>query len=74
MTFSDDELRSMVRAAMARHIGEESASRVAVDLPQAHPSHGLLPLAPGGAQGDGSCLIEPAVRCTHCGYCQSYGH
>ena len=26
-------------------------------------------LSSGGA--DGACLIEPAVRCTHCGYCQS---
>ena len=32
-----------------------------------------LPLARGG-DGDGACLIEPAVRCNHCGYCQSYGH
>jgi hypothetical protein len=27
-----------------------------------------------GGDADGACLIEPAVRCTHCGYCQSYGH
>jgi len=33
----------------------------------------LLPLARGG-DGDGACLIEPTVRCNHCGYCQSYGH
>ena len=38
-----------------------------------HASHGLLPLASGG-DGDGACLIEPAVRCNHCGYCLSYGH
>lgn len=23
---------------------------------------------------DGSCLIEPNVRCSHCGYCLSHGH
>jgi hypothetical protein len=22
----------------------------------------------------GACLIEPAVTCNHCGYCQSHGH
>jgi hypothetical protein len=38
-----------------------------------HASHGRLPLA-GGSEGDGSCLIEPSVRCNHCGYCQSLGH
>jgi hypothetical protein len=38
-----------------------------------HASHGLLPLARGG-DGDGACLIEPSVRCNHCGYCLSLGH
>ena len=38
-----------------------------------HASHGLFPVLRGG-DSDGACLIEPAVRCTHCGYCQSYGH
>jgi hypothetical protein len=33
----------------------------------------LFPLSRGG-DGDGACLIEPTVRCNHCGYCQSYGH
>jgi len=33
----------------------------------------LLPL-PRGGDFDGLCIIEPSVRCTHCGYCQSYGH
>ena len=23
---------------------------------------------------DGSCVIEPNVRCNHCGYCLSHGH
>jgi hypothetical protein len=27
-----------------------------------------------GADADGPCMIEPAVACTHCGYCKSYGH
>ena len=38
-----------------------------------HASHALLPLVRGG-DGDGACLIEPSVRCNHCGYCLSYGH
>jgi len=42
-----------------------------------HASHGRLPVrggGPGTDGEDGACVIEPAVRCTHCGYCQSYGH
>ena len=35
-----------------------------------HASHGLFAIpAPGE-----SCIIEPTVTCTHCGYCKSYGH
>lgn len=29
---------------------------------------------PRGGDIDGPCLIEPTVRCNHCGYCQSFGH
>jgi hypothetical protein len=39
----------------------------------AHASHARLPLARGG-DGEGACLIEPAVRCNHCGFCLSFGH
>src|SRR6266576_3296916 len=31
-----------------------------------------LPLPSGDEEG--ACLIEPAVRCNHCGYCLSMGH
>ena len=39
-----------------------------------HASHFMLPVDSGEAIGDGICLIEPTVRCNHCGYCQSFGH
>lgn len=80
---NEEEVRAMVRDAIARRAGSEGgASRAPIpargpEAPQAgfrdHASHLLLPLARGG-DGDGACLIEPAVRCTHCGYCLSYGH
>jgi len=72
---SDQELRSLVRDAIARQAGQAAPQTSVPPLfaPGGHPSHGLLPLARGG-DGDGACLIEPAVRCTHCGYCLSYGH
>jgi hypothetical protein len=38
-----------------------------------HSSHHRLRVA-AGAEAGGACLIEPAVRCNLCGYCQSLGH
>ena len=72
---SEQELRSLVRDAIARraaHAAEPDAAAAPSGF-RGHASHGLLPLARGG-DGDGACLIEPAVRCNHCGYCLSYGH
>jgi hypothetical protein len=70
---TDDELRAIVRDVVARR--SRQAAEVAPDATVAgsHASHFLLPLARGG-DGDGACLIEPTVRCNHCGYCLSYGH
>jgi hypothetical protein len=84
---TDDELRALVRDAIAR----TAAARTVSDTPRmvsdtigtggpdpeaafrANVSFARLPLARGG-DGDGACLIEPSVRCNHCGYCVSYGH
>ena len=73
---TDQELREMVRESIARQLGGPAAP----SLPPAgagnqsrHASFGLLPL-PRGGDTDGACLIEPSVRCNHCGYCLSYGH
>jgi hypothetical protein len=77
---NDQELREMIRQSIARHLGAptEQAAAERTGLPGlrfgAHASHALLPLVRGGDAGDGACLIEPAVRCNHCGYCVSYGH
>lgn len=79
---TDNELRQIVRESIARHLGTAStgSGRATISSePRAaavfrvHASHTLLPLARGG-DGDGVCLIEPTVRCNHCGYCLSYGH
>jgi hypothetical protein len=59
----------MVRAA----IRLQQAGALQPAEHEVHASHVLLPLARGG-DSDGACLIEPAVRCNHCGYCLSYGH
>jgi hypothetical protein len=84
---TDEELRTLVRDAIARHLGpgpgpgpgpggqavrREHDARP--DPPwRAHPSFGKFLVMRGDEQG-GACLIEPTVECNHCGYCQSYGH
>ena len=87
---TDEELRTLVRDAIQRHLGgganaprgSELAARadefrvqgLQPDPPwRAHPSFGKF-LLPSGDEEGGPCLIEPAVRCNHCGFCQSYGH
>ena len=83
MEVSDDELREMVREALAARqgagaFGEDQPglpppSGPAADPARLHLVQQLLPV-PAGSELDGACLIEPTVRCNHCGYCQSYGH
>ncbi len=62
---NEDEVRSLVRQAIARHLAP------------------TLPLVPHVAAarfdvrrppGERECVIEPAVACNHCGFCQCYGH
>jgi hypothetical protein len=73
MEISDQELRAMVRDAIARHGHQHPVEPSSFDAVRSHASHGLLALVTGG-DPEGRCLIEPAVRCNHCGYCQSMGH
>ena len=71
---TDQELRAMIRDSIVRHAG--GAGRAAPDPVSgfsAHVSHLRLPVV-RGADDDGACIIEPAVRCNHCGFCQSLGH
>jgi hypothetical protein len=67
----DEALRAIVREAVARRLGDASASDHTRALVwSAHASHARYTLP----ESDGPCLIEPSVPCTHCGYCQSHGH
>ena len=68
---TEQELRALVRQAIARHAGTHSPTdggRVFLD-----PAHAMF-VVPSGADADGPCIIEPAVMCNHCGYCKSMGH
>jgi len=75
---NETELRALVRDVIARHVLPDTGPAVLSDgfdhvRPQRHASHATFVL-PVGSDRDGSCLIEPAVMCNHCGYCKSYGH
>jgi hypothetical protein len=76
---TDQELRAMVRDAIARTASRPvSDTTIRCQTPVENSGEGraafaLLPL-PRGGDTDGMCIIEPSVRCTHCGYCQTFGH
>jgi hypothetical protein len=78
MEISEQELRAMIRDAIARQSGSgeshafEGPPRPTVAaIGGVHASHSRFLVVPSG---DGECIIEPSVRCNHCGYCQSLGH
>lgn len=77
MGLSEVELRVIIQDLVARQLARRRAdiadTGTSTDACREHPSHALLSAVRGANAGD-ACLIEPAVRCRHCGYCQSYGH
>jgi len=71
---TDDELRVMVRQAIARvQSGMTTSSHPSHPLHLSHFSHQMFTV-PSGADAEGPCIIEPAVTCNHCGYCKPMGH
>ena len=77
---NEDELRALVRGAVQRHLGSQR-----VDPPKLGGDHasegGPQPMSISFSQyrleraaDDTMCLIEPAVRCNHCGFCKCHGH
>ena len=70
---NEDALRALVRDTIARlQSGGETPVPETPSLlhVMAHPSHYRYHLQPP----EGPCVIEPGVRCNHCGYCESHGH
>ena len=77
---TEQELRALVRDAVARHLGQAPPQPVVgavvsrsseLITSDSHPSHGIyLTLVNTG----GECVIEPNVTCSHCNYCKSHGH
>ncbi len=81
---NDQELRSLVRAAVARHMGDGLRTGTPVEPRPASTPAPLTPiLSPvlsshalytGLVNVGDACVIEPAVSCDHCGYCKSHGY
>jgi hypothetical protein len=74
---TEQELRSLVRDAIARHMGAEGqVQSLYPPTPFSLPSSTSFSMfvLPSGADSEGPCIIEPSVMCNHCGYCKSYGH
>ena len=83
---TDDEIRLLIRVAIQKHLGASaSAQGASVDRPRAiappDVASSFVPVsisfgryALPRAEDDTMCIIEPAVKCNHCGYCQCHGH
>lgn len=73
---TEQELRALVRQAIALHARHGHAVGAVTPVPAparipSHISHARFALP---SEPEGSCVIEPAVGCNHCGFCKSYGH
>lgn len=75
---NEDVLRAVIREAIARHLGA-APTPPAFPADPAGPATRALPLHVSHLRfvlppGDGPCMVEPHVGCTHCGFCESLGH
>jgi hypothetical protein len=69
---NEDTLRALVRETVSRHLGAgDRPVAGAPPIPSAADASHFRYTLP---KTDGPCLIEPAVQCNHCGYCESHGH
>ena len=75
---NDDEIRALIRVAIEKHLGAgPNPCENPRETLRETPGENLLSFARyplPRAEGDSQCLIEPAVRCNHCGYCECHGH
>lgn len=82
---NDQELRAIVRAAVARHLHPDARCAPAAAPLVASPHFPISPfphshghashvLYQGLVTVSDACVIEPVVSCDHCGYCKSQGY
>ena len=70
---NEQQIRALVHETIDRDFSSSGDVPVLSSSGDTDASHVLFAL-PNGTDVDGSCIIEPAVLCNHCGYCKSYGH
>jgi len=79
---TDQELRALVRDAVARHLGPRAGGTLLPAPGAGAPAARLAPAAGHASHAvyltivntGEACVIEPAVPCSHCEYCRSHGH
>lgn len=86
---TDDEIRTLIRAAVQKHLGAPPVVSTSDGTASGFSRTGHAPAVPPQppvlsisfgryalprAEDDTMCIIEPAVKCNHCGYCQCHGH
>lgn len=73
------DLRALVREAVARHLLGDAP----VTAPSAAPpgpfrspdaGHTAQAIYISLVNTTDDCVIEPSVRCNHCGYCKTHGY
>ena len=63
----------VLHASHDPHVARHPAFGAEALAKAAHVAHGrFVFLAP--SDPDAPCVVEPQVKCHHCGFCQSYGH
>lgn len=79
----EEQVRALVRQAIARHMAPGAAqapvAALRTEASSAAAGHGAAGISHARFElprpaGEVECLIEPAVICNQCGYCQCYGH
>jgi threonine dehydrogenase-like Zn-dependent dehydrogenase len=80
---NDQDLRALVRDAVARHFAPPAPRTSHAAPGTSHPAPRTPHPAPTHVSqvqyltvvntGD-ACVIEPDVTCNHCGYCKCHGH
>ena len=78
----EQELRALVRDAIARHLGDPGEPPVArvdsatasIEAPSMSRDHASHAVYINIVNPDNACVIEPNVACNHCNYCRSHGH
>jgi hypothetical protein len=71
---NDQELRALVRDAVARHLKPGSSGTTGATRTTGaavHPSHAIYLSVVNTTD---ACVIEPGVACNHCNYCRSHSY